>query len=299
MKLLNLLTVFILFSATLSSQQLPNDWENPEVFGINKEEAHSTSTPYATVEQATKDDRDSSPFYKSLNGKWKFHWVTKPDDRPLDFYNPEFDVSSWDEIPVPGNWQMFGDGIPIYVNVKYPFVEVNPPYIPHNNNPVGSYRTEFNVPSNWKKREVFIHFDGVRSAFYIWLNGKKVGYSQGSMTPTEFNLTPFLQKGTNTLAVEIYRWCDGSYLEDQDMWRLSGIYRDVYLFSTPDVHIRNFFVKTNLDAEYRDADVQIDVELKNHSSRNIKNLTCEAILLDDKNRQVGKVITKPDLNIER
>ncbi|NOX66482.1 MAG: DUF4981 domain-containing protein [Chlorobi bacterium] len=295
-----LITIIIALSSLIDFNlygQQANDWENSEIFGINKEEAHSTAIPFANIEQAEAADWDASPFYKLLNGKWKFNWVPKPADRPIDFYKPEYDVSNWDEIPVPGNWQMYGYGIPIYVNVKYPFVVVNPPYIPHDNNPVGSYRRNFIVPDNWDGREVFIHFNGVKSAFYIWVNGKKVGYSQGSMTPAEFNLTPYLKKGDNVLAVEVYRWSDGSYLEDQDMWRLSGIFRDVYLFSTPKIHIRDFFIKSDLDKDYKDAQLKIDVELKNYSDKEFENISVEAILLDDKGDQVGSKMEKSSISV--
>ncbi|MHA2131305.1 MAG: sugar-binding domain-containing protein, partial [Promethearchaeota archaeon] len=224
--------------------QEKTDWENPEMIGQNREPAHNTLIPYANVESALNGLRENSIYYRSLNGKWKYHWVKKPADRPIDFYKLEYNTSEWDEIPVPSNWQMQGYGIPIYLNIRYPR-SVNKKVIPkisHEYNPVGSYRTEFNIPEGWDGREIFIHFDGVKSAFYIWINGVRVGYSQGSMTPAEFNITRFIQKGNNALAVEVYRWSDGSYLEDQDMWRLSGIYRDVYLFSVPKVHIRDFFV---------------------------------------------------------
>ncbi len=292
--------ITILFPIVLSlGQSFNNDWENSEIFGINKEEAHCTSIPFANIQQAKNADWDLSPYYKLLNGNWKFNWVPKPADRPIDFYRPEYDVSNWDEIPVPGNWQMYGYGIPIYVNVKYPFVIVNPPFIPHDNNPVGSYRRKFIVPSNWKDREIFIHFNGVKSAFYIWVNGKKVGYSQGSMTPAEFNLTSYLKKGENVLAVEVYRWSDGSYLEDQDMWRLSGIFREVYLFSTPKVHIRDFFIKTELDKNYIDAQLKVDMELKNYSYKEVKNFSVDALLLNDKNKQVVYKIHKSNISIDK
>ena len=249
------LLIFISFHLgnNLYGQKSSNDWENSEIFGINNEGAHNTAIPFATFDQAKKGDRESSPFYKLLNGKWKFNWVPKPADCPLEFYKTDYDVSSWDEIPVPINWQLCGYGIPIYLNTDYAFGVVNPPYIPHDNNPVGSYRRNFTVPDNWDEREVFIHFAGVKSAFYIWVNGEKVGYSQGSMTPAEFNLTAYLKDGENVLAVEVYRWSDASYIEDQDMWRLSGIFRDVFLFSTPKIHIRDSFIKTDLDKIYKDA----------------------------------------------
>jgi len=242
------------------------DWENPEVIGINKEPAHCTLIPYGDARAALDCNREVSPFYKSLNGDWKFNWVRKPADRPMDFYKPGYDVSGWKEIPVPANWQMHGYGIPIYLNVRHPF-PANPPHIPHDYNPIGSYRTQFSIPADWDGRQVFIHFDGVKSAFYLWVNGRKVGYSQGSMTPAEFNITRYLQPGENILAVEVYRWSDGSYLEDQDMWRLSGIYRSVYLFSTPRVHISDFFVRCDLDERYRDGIVKIRPKLTSEEDK--------------------------------
>ncbi|GAG57093.1 unnamed protein product [marine sediment metagenome] len=173
------------------------DWENAEMIGQNKEPAHNTLIPYQDVEFALKGIPDASLYYKSLNGKWKFIWVRRPQDRPKRFFKIEYDAIEWDEIPVPSNWQMHGYGIPIYLNIRYPRSVSKKiiPKISHEYNPVGSYRTEFIIPDNWDNREVFIHFDGVKSAFYLWINGKKVGYSQGSMTPAEFNITKYLQKG--------------------------------------------------------------------------------------------------------
>ena len=190
------------------------DWENSERIGINKESPHCTLIPYQDIDSALIGSFESSIYYKSLNGNWKFNWVKKPSERPRDFYKENYNDSHWNEIPVPSNWQMYGYGIPIYTDIKYPYsIKLdNIPSIDHDCNPVGSYRTEFIIPNAWFEREIFLHFDGVKSAFYLWINGKKVGYSQGSMTPAEFNITKFLQKGKNTLAVEVYRWSDGSYL---------------------------------------------------------------------------------------
>ncbi len=174
-----------------------NDWENPEVIGRNKEPGHCTLMPYADVQMALACDREASPFFQSLNGQWKFNCVRKPDDRPKDFYKPDFDVSGWAEIPVPSNWEMHGYDHAIYLNIRYPH-PTNPPYIAHDYNPVGSYRREFTIPDSWAGRQTFLHFDGVQSAFYVWINGQMVGYSEDSMTPAEFNVTPYLQKGKNT-----------------------------------------------------------------------------------------------------
>lgn len=246
------------------------DWENEQLIGINKEPARATSLPFQSEKAALTIDFSESDYYQLLNGDWKFNWAPRPEKRPVDFYKPGYDVSEWDTIEVPSNWQMKGYGVPIYSNQSYPFkrdwpsVTGTPPeeftsYI--NRNPVGSYRRTFTVSKDWKDRETFIHFDGVESAFYIWVNGKKVGYSQGSYTPAEFNLTPYLKTGENTLAVEVYRWSDGSYLECQDFWRLSGIFRDVYLWSAPAMRIQDFFITTDLDDQYRDAELKLDAQL--------------------------------------
>lgn len=256
-----------------------NDWENPGVFGRNKERGHCTLMPYASTKKAIECVRAESEYYKTLNGRWKFNRVKKPSERPSRFYELDYDVSGWDETIVPSNWQMHGYGTPIYTNVRYPF-KVNLPYIPHDYNPVGSYRRQFKVPGTWLGRQVFIHFDGVKSAFYLWINGQKVGYSQGSMTPAQFNITGYLREGKNIAAVEVYRWSDGSYLEDQDMWRLSGIYRRVYLFSTPAVHIEDFFVRTELDGKYENGRLLVRPRLKNFADVNLRGWTVCAQLYD-------------------
>lgn len=265
------------------------DWENPKVNGINKETPHSTLMPYDSIAKASKADRTDSKWHKSLNGQWRFHWSPDPDSRPADFYETDYDVSSWDKIEVPSNWQMKGYGTPVYSNTRYLF-EKNPPYVMGTppasytsfdaRNPVGSYKTDFTVPGGWKGQQVFIVFDGVNSAFYLWLNGQKVGYSEDSRTPAEFNLTPYLNEGKNDLAVEVYRYCDGSYLEDQDFWRLSGIFRNVYLYAQPRLHIRDFFVNTDLDEFYRDATLRVDAQVVNHQIGHAESPILEVTLLD-------------------
>ncbi|MFX1323000.1 MAG: glycoside hydrolase family 2 TIM barrel-domain containing protein, partial [Promethearchaeota archaeon] len=258
------------------------DWENARMIGQNKEPAHNTLIPYQDVEVALKSTYHDSLYHKSLNGNWKFNWVKKPSNRPVNFYNFNYDISEWDELPVPSNWQMYGYGIPIYSNSKYPYSvkKKNIPSIDHEYNPVGSYRTDFIVPNIWERREVFIHFAGVKSAFYLWINGNFVGYSQGSMTPAEFNITNHIQEGSNILAVEVYRWSDGSYLEDQDMWRFSGIFRDVFLFATPKVHLRDFFVFCNLDENYIDALLKIRAKICNFGEKVKDGHKIELILFD-------------------
>ncbi|TWT98147.1 Beta-galactosidase [Botrimarina colliarenosi] len=243
-----------------------NDWENPAVFRVNKLPPRATFYRFDTAEAArdatrVNGGRADSPYVQSLNGDWKFNYVGTPEERPMDFYQTDFDDSGWDTIPVPSNWELQGHGQPIYTNMVYPF-DKNPPMIAgRNGNPVGSYRTTFTVPEKWAGRSVEVCFDAVESAFYLWCNGQKVGYSQDSRTPARFDLTPYLNKegGENVLAVQVFRWSDGSYLEDQDFWRLSGIFRDVYLEGVPETHLADFEVKTDLDDAYTDATLSVDV----------------------------------------
>lgn len=201
--------------------QKVEDWENPEMVGWNRESPRATFLTYADAETAIKGEKSDSPNFQSLNGRWKFRWVKKPSERPQDFFKTDFDDTHWDVIPVPSSWQLQGYDVPIYTNVPYPFGKANPPCIPQENNPVGSYRLMFRIPAEWKDRQVFLHFAGVEFVFYVWINGNKAGYSQDSRTPAEFNITPYLKQGENLLAVEVYRWSDGSYLEGQDFWHLS------------------------------------------------------------------------------
>lgn len=266
-----------------------NDWENPGMIARNKEPARNTSIPFRDREKAIEGDRSLSTYFRSLNGRWKFHWVEKPADRPTDFYKPSYDDSQWEEIEVPSNWQLAGYGLPYYMNSAYVF-DKNPPYIQPDYNPVGSYRKEFERPSEWQNKLVFIHFDGVESAFYIWVNGQKVGYSQGSRTPAEFNVTPFLKEGKNILAVEVFRWSDGSYLECQDFWRLSGIFRDVYLFAAPAVRLHDFEVRCDLDEKYQDARLNVVAKVKNDGEEEARNISIEMTLLDGNNLPVESEI---------
>ncbi|MFX0073110.1 MAG: glycoside hydrolase family 2 TIM barrel-domain containing protein, partial [Candidatus Hermodarchaeota archaeon] len=264
------------------------DWDNPEVIGRNKEQPHNTLIPFPDIESVFKE-KENSIYYKSLNGHWKYNWVEKPSKRPVDFYRVEYNDNNWDEIEVPSNWQMKGYGIPIYTNIKYPYSvkTENIPSIDHKYNPVGSYKKTFNIPKEWDDREIFIHFGGVKSAFYLYINGKMVGYSQGSMIPAEFNITQFVQKDKNVLAVEVYRWSDGSYLEDQDMWRFSGIFRDVYLFSTPKIHIRDFFVSSDLDANYENALLKTKIKIHNYSENDADHYKIEILIRDEENRYLS------------
>lgn len=277
------------------------DWQNPRLAGVNNLAPRATMVICPDAKTALKigpvsnAERVKSPFYRSLNGQWKYHYASNHLARVPDFWKPEFDDSTWPTIPVPSNVEMHGHGIPIYVNVPYPWPKPwKPPFVPEDdpNNTVNSYRKTFTVPKAWSGRRVLLTFDGVNSMFYLWLNGQKVGLGKDSRTPVEFDLTPFLKPGENLLAIENFRWCDGSYLEDQDFWRLSGIFRDVYLWSPPDVHIRDFEVRTDLDAQYRDGKLSIAVTLENKTTQPAA-VTVDAALLN----ATGKEVAKPRIQM--
>ena len=215
------LFISLLIMLTTASNAQTLDWQNPMVYGINKMKAHSTMYAFPSEELALRGERENSAWFQLLDGEWHFNYAPNPKDRPKDFYQPNFDISSWKKITVPGNWELQGYGHPIYVNWEYPWEPVIPPFIPydysedkHQSNPVGSYRQNFNIPTEWNGQRIILHFGGVSSAFYLWVNGQKVGYSQGSRLPSEFDITSYVNSGANFLAVEVYRWCDGSYLED-------------------------------------------------------------------------------------
>jgi len=286
MKRLSLL-IFASLIFHIISAQSSCDWENPDVIGINKNSPHCTMIPFPDERMALENNRDQSPFYISLNGSWNFQWVEKPGDRPLNFYLPGYNDSDWEKIPVPANWETLGYGIPIYVNIPYEWTrKPNPPHIPYDYNPVGSYRYRFEIPVNWDKRQVFIHFGAVKSAFYLWVNGKKVGYSQDSKTPAEFNITHFIKPGKNLLAIEVYRWSDGSYLECQDFWRISGIERDVYLYTRPAVFINDYFAHSGLTDDYIDGDFKLAVNLENAGAKKADSWKLQAKLLSYKSNSV-------------
>ena len=237
--------------------------ENPAIIELNQEPGHVPLVAFNNLDKALLNQRDQSQGYLSLNGAWKFYYSVNPDSIPVGFFQPGFDDKKWGSIKVPGNWEMQGYGDPMFRNVAQPF-KTDPPKVPHDYNPVGSYRTTFNVPSDWKGKKVFLRMDGSTSATFVWLNGKEVGYNQGANEPAEYNLTTLLVPGKNTLAIQVYKYSDGTYLEDQDFWRLAGIFRDVYLMATPSVHIRDYFITTDLDDQYRDADLKIKLALKNY-----------------------------------
>ncbi|MCD4695357.1 MAG: DUF4981 domain-containing protein [Bacteroidales bacterium] len=260
MRFIILLPFAAFYLSGLAQSEFPGELEDPSKIGKSKIFAHSWFVPFPDQETALNLQNEESPNYYSLNGDWKFNWVESPADRPSDFFEQDFDASGWETIQVPANWELNGYGYPIYVNIPYEWTdEPDPPKVPHDYNPVGSYLKTFTLPKQWKKHRVFIHFGAVKSAFFIWVNGRYVGYSQGSKTPAEWELTEFLQKGENTIGLQVYRWSDGSYLECQDFWRISGIERDVYLYSTPQVYIGDFFAKCSLENEYKDGLLDLSV----------------------------------------
>jgi beta-galactosidase len=291
---LTLSPVFIMAEST----QAP-DWENPRVFRINKEEPHSVLMPFPSAESALASQRMSSPWCLMLNGEWKYYWSSRPEQRPVDFYKPEFDVKGWENIHVPSNVELEGHGTPIYVGSDYPFLK-NPPYVmgepPKDfttygeRNPVSSYRRTFVLPSSWKDQRTFITFNGVSSAFYLWVNGQKVGYSQDSRTPAEFDITRYLHEGENMVAVEVYRYSDGSYLECQDFWRLSGIFRDVYLWSSPALQVRDYFARGGLSDDYKKGTFQFSAKVRQLNGTS-ENYQLHVSLLE----QDGRVIFQQHL----
>jgi len=256
------------------------DWDNPFVVERHKETGRATSIPYANRSQARRGAPDQSEFFKSLDGDWQFRLAENPVCAPQDFHRTEFAANDWDSILVPSNWQLQGYDIPMYTNVQYPF-PINVNYtVPHENNPTGCYRRAFSIPESWQGKQIFVHFKGVDSAFHLWINGLEVGYSQGSRMPAEFNITKYLQPGDNLIAVKVYRWSDGSYLEDQDFWRLSGIFRSVYLWAAAPIHIQDYFITTQFDKNYVDATISISAKMRNLSKYQALNHRIETMLFD-------------------
>ena len=262
------------------------EWENLNIIHINK--LKPTATFYHHLNSLSDKDWKGLPNYRSLNGTWNFHHVDKPSDRPVEFYKSDFDISNWDTIEVPSDWQMKGYDFPIYTNIVYPF-PIDPPFIPDSFNPVGSYKRTFNIDKSWQNKKVFLHFGAVNSAFYVWVNDKKIGYSEGSKTPAEFDITDQVKAGINDISVEVYRWSDGSYLEDQDFWRLSGIERDVYLYTLPLQHISNIETNASLDEiEYSEGQLSVKVSLEDISS--VKDHLIKIRLLDSNKKIVFEEI---------
>ena len=259
-------------------------YEDPFISGINRDAARATAYSFANLNDALKGDRDKSGRYISLNGEWNFAFALKPGDEPKDFYKSK--VSGWKKIPVPSNWEMQGYDKPIYKSAVYPFRPVNPPYVPKDYNGVGCYQRSITAPPEWKNMNITLHFGGVSSAYKVWLNGKFVGYAEDSFLPSEFNITPYLQEGENIFSVWVIRWSDGSFLEDQDQWRLSGIHREVYLMAEPKLRIADFFYQTKLDKHYKDALLSIRPGIENLTGHEMTGYVLKAQLYDEAGKPV-------------
>ncbi|MDR2474379.1 MAG: DUF4981 domain-containing protein, partial [Bacteroidales bacterium] len=307
-----LFVLFLLFSLVSSFAQNPDgveEWNNLTITQVNRENAVTISIPSGSEAQARQfADMDSSPYFLSLNGVWKFHWVKAPSERPVNFYETAFDVGAWDNINVPAVWQL--EGVrnnkrydpPLYSNITYPFGKQWPNVIQQRPsdwtyaampNPVGSYRREFILPAEWNGRDVFVRFNGVGAGFYLWINGHYVGYSEDSCLPAEFNITSYVQAGNNVIAAEVYCFTDGSYLEDQDTWRFSGIHRDVFLWSAAKTQLRDFFFRTNFDESYTNAVAQIDVALAGKALSAASSL--EIKIMDNEQIVAEQTVENPDI----
>jgi beta-galactosidase len=260
-------------------------WQNQNIIEINRDPSRATAYSFASEKDAITCDRTKTSRMLSLNGQWDFNFAIKPADAPKDFYKSR--VTGWKKIPVPSNWEMEGYDIPIYKSARYPFRPVNPPYVPQDYNAVGSYQRTFSVPAGWRNMNVTLHFGGVSSAYKVWLNGKFVGYAEDSFMPSEFNVTPYLQDGENIVSVQVLRWSDGSYLEDQDQWRMSGIQREVMLLAEPKMRIADFHWQAKLDKQYRDAVFSIRPRIDNFTGSDyIKGYQVKAQLYNKNNQPV-------------
>ena len=289
------LFIFMFILVNCGNLRAQNDWENPQYIGHHKLKPRATSHSYPDLNSALANKKEASGRFKSLNGTWKFKYIASMQvDAEIQqtFYQQDFNTNSWDKIEVPGNWEVQGFGVPVYTNIVYPFLPVNPPLVPkigeapHHSNQLGLYSTSFDISTDWQNKRVILHFGGVSSAFYVWLNGQKVGYSQGSRLPAEFDVTPYIKSGSNKLDLKVLRWSDGSYLEDQDHWRLSGIHREVYLEAMPESHIWDFFVKTDLDENYTDATLTVVPKLHLPEEKGKENWLLEMQLFDQEGNSV-------------
>ena len=260
-----ILLLFILvmtFMNDVKEDEVDKYWEDPSVFQVNRLPARAHFYPFESKALARDNDRSKSNYFQSLNGTWKFHFSRNPKVRPKGFFQTDFTVNHWDDITVPGHWEMQGYSVPIYLDEEYPF-KPDPPKVPFDYNSVGSYKRSFTIPDDWNDRDIILHFGGVRSAFYVWVNGNYIGYSQGSKTPAEFDITDWIITGENHVAVQVYRFSDGSYLEGQDTWRVSGLERDVYLYALSKTRISDFFVDAILNSDGHSANFSVTVDLHN------------------------------------
>ena len=280
-------------------KKLLKDWENPKITGINKLKARTYTISYNDVKKALENNLSTNERYQILDGTWKFAFTPTAKKAIKGFEKPSYDVSKWDEIAVPSNWEIKGYGKAIYKNVGYAFAHWNYPKVPKDDNPVGLYRRNFNISKKWADKKIILHFGGVTSAMYVWVNAKMVGYSQGSRLPAEFDITPYIKTGKNTLAVKVFRFSDGTYLEDQDHWRLSGIHRSVYLEAVPKNFIYDFFVKTVLDKNYKNATVEILPKISIEKDKKYSDFTIEAQLFYKETMVLKKTVEKSLKGIDK
>jgi beta-galactosidase len=269
--------------------------ENTSLFEVNQVEGHVPLVPYQNIDEAIKNNRSAASSYLSLNGTWKFHFANSPEGIPAGFFADNFNDKKWDTIHVPSNWEMQGFGDPLFRNVMTPFPP-NPPYVPKEYNPTGSYRRTFSLPGSWKDKEVFLRMEKTASASFVWINGKEVGYNEGAQEPAEYNITRYLKPGKNTIAVTVCKYSDGYYLEDQDYWRLAGIFDDIWLFATPDTHIFDWYATTDLDETFTDARLDLFVDVKNYSSSDVGDITVRTTLYD-KTRRIVKTLVSQKFSV--
>lgn len=272
----------ILCLSILSAQAQQRDFmnhlydylENLDVFEVGQEEGRAYFIP---------------EHHKLLNGQWKFFYADTPEGIPTNFYQTSYSDRKWAQIDVPSNWEMRGWSDPLFRNVTSPF-KANPPFVPREYNPSGAYRTTFEVPAQWSGEEVFLRFEKVASASFVWVNGQEVGYNEGAQEPAEYNITPYLKKGKNTLAVLVIKYCDGYYLEGQDYWRLAGIFDDVYLYSAPKTRLFDWYVTTDLDEQYRDAKLKVVATARRYDEGNGK-YSVKSVLLDKSGKEIDTLQT--------
>lgn len=298
-KRMRLFVIILLMMMRPVLAQLPAEVLNPEITSLNRMPMRNSAFSFENKEKAKQNDREQSANFFSLNGNWKFNWVKDPNQRPQNFFELDYDDSQWDNFRIPASWEANGYGFPIYVNQPYDFAghnlryaKMNPPFdIPVNNNPVGSYRKKINLPTNWKGKQIFIHVGNAKSCLFVWVNGKKVGYSEDSKLAAEFDITKFVKEGENVIAFQVYRWSDASYLECQDMFRFSGIERDVFLYATEKLHVRDTKIISTLDNSFTEGLLSINAEINNYKTENgwyskKDSLTVEVSLEDAKGNVV-------------
>ena len=288
--MLSVLYASSLISAEIVINEHPLSYyiANTGVYEENQTRPHAPIAPFESFQNAITNEWTRCPWVISLNGEWKFQWHERPETASWDFYEPGFDTGSWQTIDVPSDWQLKGFGDRIFRNVMQPFPP-DPPRPPTDYNPVGSYRRLFDVPAVWKGRPVFLYFEGVKSAAFIWVNGSYIGYNEGGMEPAEFDVTGAIRPGSNEIAVQVLRYADATYLEDQDMWRFSGIYRPVYLLAMPNVYIRDYYITTDLDETCRNAVLQIELEISNRTNQTINRYYITGSLFDVSGQRIQRI----------